>query len=397
MGNDMDHHAQTTEGASAPFPTLQQLMTVSEKTEPASARISNRMMVFSMLFPQGRLSRAAIGRRTGLSKVSVSDVVLDLIEQRILTEFGAETPKRPGKRGTLVGVDPDYWNIVVIDLSQPYLIQGAVTNLLGVPIEHAETPVARLEQETPDAVLDLCATLIGRATGHVLGIGIAVSGAVTRQGVVIDSTNLGWRDVDLKRLAEDRFHVPVCVDNDANSALLAERFFGCATPNSIYVQLSMGVGAAVLIDDAAVLGVNHSAGEIGHVVVDPDGPACVCGKHGCLEAMISPARIRHAIEERPERQPDIVADAGRWLGKALAMPVSLLDLSDVVVYGPADIVNGVFLAAAERTVNASISSNYHRPITVRRCECGSNIVIRGESIAVLQERLREPQPTPAAD
>lgn len=393
----MEHNTPTTEPPSAPYPTLQQLMTVSEKTEPANARISNRMMVFSMLFPQGRLSRAAIGRRTGLSKVSVSEVVLDLIDQHILKEFGSETRKRPGKRGTLVGVDPEYWNIVVVDLSQPYLIQGAVTNLLGLPIAHAETPVSQLAHETPEAVLDLCATLIGKASGHVLGLGIAVSGAVTRQGVVIDSSNLGWRDVDLRRLAEDRFHVPVYVDNDANSALFAERFFGRATPNSIFVWISMGVGAAVLVDDSAVLGVNHAAGEIGHVIVDPAGPACVCGRHGCLEALLSPARIRRTIEGHPERQQDVVTTAGRWLGKTLAMPVSLLDLSDVVVYGPADIVNDVFLAAAEQTVNDFISSNYHRPITVRRCECGSNIVIRGESIAVLQERLREPQPTPSDD
>lgn len=120
----------------------------------------------------------------------------------------------------------------------------------------------------------------------------------------------------------------------------------------------------------------------------------MCGKRGCLEAIISPSRIRRDVADRPDRQQDILAEAGRWLGKALALPVSLLDLSDVVAYGPADIVNDVFLKAVEETVNACIASTYHRPVTVRHCACGSNLVIRDESIAVLQDRLREPQPTP---
>lgn len=384
------HAAERPDGhAPAPRPTfLMPLMTITTKTDPTVARVNNRMMVFNLLFPNGARSRAQIGRLTGLSRVSVSEVVSELIEHHILMEAGQENPSRRGKKGTLVSVDPLHWNIASIDLSQPHLIRGAVTNILGHPLERVERPLPRGHAVDSSDVADLAEELVGRMPGEPLGIGIAVPGIVDDHGTVVDSRNLGWDDLPLGATISERLGLSCIVDNDANCALLTERFFGEAGSNALFVQITSGVGAALLVDDAVVLGENHASGEIGHVIVDENGPECVCGRRGCLEAMIAPDSLRRRILAGGESADEVLGGAGRLLGRSLAMATSLIDLNDVAVYGPHDIVDDAFLGGAEEAINDVAASHCRTHIAVRRCECGDDIVLRGESISVLQSALR---------
>lgn len=96
----------------------------SGKASPADARRTNRSLIFSLLFPDVQLSRAELGRRTGLSRVAVSDVVNSMLSCHLLRENGRESNGGKGKRGTLLSVDPDTLHIISIDLSQPHLIQA---------------------------------------------------------------------------------------------------------------------------------------------------------------------------------------------------------------------------------------------------------------------------------
>lgn len=369
---------------------LAPLMTITEKTDPTDIRINNRMMIFSLLFPNTVMSRAQISRRTGLSRVSVSEVVSEMIDHHILVETGQEAPSRRGKKGTLIGVETGYWNIISLDLSQPFIIQGAVTNILGQVLSRAEQPVSKSTDITPDTVIELCQRLIDKAEGTVLGIGIAVPGIVDDHGTVTDSRNLDWSDLHLGDLLEERFDLPCFIDNDANSAALTERFFGDEYRNMLFIQISIGVGAAILIDDSMVLGTNHAAGEIGHVVVEPDGAQCTCGKHGCLETLVSTSTLRAQMAAKPEERAAILQQAGAYLGKALSMPASLLDITDIVVYGPPDVVNDTLLDSVTETLDAATTTSTRQSkITARRCECGENNVIIGESISVVQSKLKQ--------
>lgn len=383
-------NATTTSRGRSPDvgPALIPLMTTTERTDPSDVRINNRLAVFSLLFPNTALSRAQIGRMTGLSRVSVSEVVSDLISHHILKESGQQkNTARRGKRGTLVSVDDSYWSIISLDLSQPYLLRGAVVNLLGIELARAELPVERPGEASTDDVANLVAGLVAQAPGEVLGIGVAVTGIVDGHGTVIDSQNLGWIGVALGPMLQERFGLPATVSNDASSALLTERFFGGGTPNTLFIQMSVGVGAALLLGDSIVLGSAHAAGEIGHVVVDPEGEECVCGKRGCLEAMLNVPRLTAIIASDPSQRTEVLAEAGRLLGGAMAMPASLLDLEDIVVHGPAQIVGETLLGSAEATLNERMGSALRRHIPVRRCSCGDGNILRGEGIAVLQTAL----------
>ncbi|OZG61471.1 ROK family transcriptional regulator [Bifidobacterium lemurum] len=359
----------------------------ASKADPSDIRVINRLLMFDLLFPQNRMSRAELGRQTGLSRVAASEAASDMLDKAILRESGTDEREGRGKRGRLLTIDPDVWRIVSIDLSQPYVMRGALVNLQGHIVHRMELPLEAANTVSLDDVIDTIRELIDRASDHVLGIGISIPGVVTTEGRVMLSANLGWKNLELRDLIEGEFGVHTRVCNDANTALLAERFLGDGSPDSLFIQITSGIGAAVLVDDKIVYGIGHAAGEIGHVVVEPNGPECPCGKRGCLETLISAPVLHAKLINEPDQRQEILTHAGELLGTALSMPTSLLDLSDVAIYGPADIVGETFLSAAEQTVNRLTSSQFHTPTRVRRCEQGDDIVLLGQAVAVMQARV----------
>ena len=246
----------------------------SGKASPADARRTNRSLIFSLLFPDVQLSRAELGRRTGLSRVAVSDVVNSMLSCHLLRENGRESNGGKGKRGTLLSVDPDTLHIISIDLSQPHLIQGEATNLLGEPVMHVEHALRAVNHVDFDTINEVI-TPLHAATQNVIGIGLAMPGVVDGNGLVKRSTLLGWRNVDVRTLIERRFSLPVTVNNDATAAMFTERLFGKGGPNMMFVRLRRGVGGAVLLGDVPVFGENHAGGEIGHISLDPDRKSVV--------------------------------------------------------------------------------------------------------------------------
>jgi transcriptional regulator of PTS gene len=365
--------------------------TITGKSNPAEIRLNNCIAILNLLFPAHALSRAEISRHVKLSRVSVSQAVSDMLRSHLLVETGQEDGKWPGKHGTLLRLDTNYWNIICLDLSQPSLIRGAVTDIAGHVLIHAERSIASAGEITVSTIEDECRKLMAAAPGHVLGIGVATPGIIDSEGTILDSSHLELSHVRLGEELHQRFSCPCFVDNDTNSALLAVRLFDDSAPNMIYVQITRGVGAAVLINDSIVIGADHAAGEIGHVVVDPHGPVCDCGKRGCLETFLAAGRLRSAIARRPQEKQSILRTAGSRLGQVLASPASLLNIDEITVFGPLDVIDSSFIDGASHTINSSASQRIiHRPITVRRCELGSDVTLIGESISVLQDAIRLP-------
>ena len=223
-----------------------------------------------------------------------------------------------------------------------------------------------------DVIIELIEKMLGMSDGEVIGIGVASPGVVDN-GVVRSSTMRGWNNLDLSTPIAEHFGLEVNVSNDATAAMLTERFFGQGGPNMLFVRIERGIGSAILLSDTPVIGELHAAGELGHISIDLDGPLCPCGKHGCLETMISGTGI--------------LARAGRYLGQALSMPVGLLDMADVCVYGQPNIINETFIDAAQQYLDAATSSSFHKHTVIRRCECGPDITVQGEAIAVVFQHL----------
>ena len=135
-------------------------------------------------------------------------------------------------------------------------------------------------------------------------LGIGAPGFLDpEKGTVHQAPNLGWFDVPLKKILEEALHLPVVIDNDANLAALGERIFGAAqgVDDMVYVTVGTGIGGGLVLGGKLYSGTSFSAGEIGHLTIDPDGYLCSCGNRGCLEAHASGTAIVRLARELVER------------------------------------------------------------------------------------------------
>lgn len=164
-----------------------------------------------------------------------------------------------------------------------------------------------LPQRGPDAVLADIYQAVAEAlttvpdTTAVKGIAVGAPGPVDPwKGVVYEPPNLpGWDNIPLKSLMEAKFSLPTLVANDANLAAVGEHRFGAGRGFSdvIYVTVSTGIGGGIIAGNRLLLGHGGYAGEIGHMVIDMDGPICGCGQAGCLEALASGTAIGRRARE----------------------------------------------------------------------------------------------------
>jgi len=363
----------------------------SSKVLPEHARGHNRSLVLQTLYRAGQQSRADIARETGLTRVTVSDLVAELIVEGLVVEMGQREDARPGKPATLLELNALAFQIIGIDLSEYAIFRGAVLDLRGRVISRVEVPLESSRGADATAkVAALVQSLVSAATLPILGVGVGSPGIVNLEGVVLTAPNLGWAGEPLQQTLADRFGLPVLVINDANAAALAEHSFGGADSDMILIKVGHGVGAGLLLDGSPFFGGRSAAGEIGHVVVGTDGgAACVCGKHGCLETWLATPRLDAAIAsaESSEEKITILREAGQRLGIALAPVVGALDLAEVVLSGPTELLDGPLAEAVIETLRARTMAEFHGDLTLRMTTLGEDIVMRGAAVMVLSGQL----------
>jgi len=360
----------------------------SAKSLPEHSRSHNRALVLQTLYRSGGISRADLARATGLTRVTISDLVAQLITEDLIVELGQREDARPGKPATLLDINRTGFQILGLDLSDHAVLRGGVLDLDGAILEHRET---RLDNATGQAAVDkvtaLARELIATATAPILGIGVGSPGVVDLAGTVISAPNLGFRDLPLQQQLTG---LPVLVANDANAAVLAEHSFGGALSDTMLVRIGLGVGAGLLLNATPLFGSRFAAGEIGHVVVGTDGGApCACGKDGCLETWLAIPRLEAGLAEATDaaERESILRKAGERLGIALAPVVGALDLAEVVLSGPADLLDGPLMEAAIDTLRNRTMAEFHGDLTVRMTALGEDIVMRGAAAMVLSGQL----------
>lgn len=353
---------------------------------PQTVRRHNLALVLREVAGAEPLSRARIAQRTGLTRGTVSSLVDELLVAGYLTELAAERGRtgrpanplqlnRSGPAGLGIEIGVDTIGVCVVDLS------GAVRAREVVPSRHRSHPAddglrqaARLARHVAEGA--------GAMGLTVVGAGVALPGMVGVDGVLLRAPNLpGWVDVDAgPALAAALGGIPVTVANEADLAALAELWFGNAPPDFVFVSGGIGVGAGVVLGGELFRGAGGRAGELGHVVVDPDGPACRCGGRGCLERVAG----AEALPSEPERAIPI---AGRALGIALAGAVNLLDVRTVVLGGMyGELGSGLVDAVmADLTGRLPIAQ-----VTVLRSGAGTGGALRAAAATVVRQRLRAP-------
>jgi predicted NBD/HSP70 family sugar kinase len=349
-------------------------------------RRHHRSLILQHLFAEGPASRADLARATGLTRVTVSDLVGGLIAEGLLGELGAPTETKVGKPPTLVGLLADACHIVALDLSPDDRMIGAVLDLFGQVKERAEVQLnGATGGDAVQVAVRLAEQLHGAATRPVLGVGVGSPGVVDGAGVIRYAHNLRWTDVDLISIIGGELDLPVYVTNDANTAVLAEYTFGGTTAADLMLlRIGIGVGAGLVVGGALVQGHSGAAGEIGHVVVDPDGARCACGKVGCLETILSASHLRCAVKHGANRP---LASVGAVVGKVLAPVVAALNLHEVVLAGPPDLLDGELREALDASIRDYVMTTSSDDLTVRMSPLGDDVVLVGAAVLVLSGEL----------
>lgn len=356
---------------------------------PSDARSHHRALVLQALYRGRGLSRADLSRDLGLSRVTISDVVGDLVDDELVVELGTRPASRPGKPAMVLDVNRGGRHVIGIDLSGSESFVGVVTDLDGVVIDRAELEIPEAHGDNAVvAVETLLHELVALAQRPVIGVGVGSPGIVGDDGVVISAPNLGWRDVPLQARLADACGLPVVVANDANAAVVGEFSFGDGQPDMMLVRIGRGVGSGLMIDGRIVSGARHAAGEIGHVVSgDDEGELCVCGNRGCLERWLAIPRIDAHLAVPSADRDAVLTEAGRRLGIVLAPIVSAIDLAEVVLAGPADHISGPLLAAAQSALRDRTLADSHGDVHLRVTELGSDLVVLGAVVLVLRDQL----------
>lgn len=334
-------------------------MTDPRPADFADVRATNLAVVLRFVREHAPCSRADIAASTGLNKATVSSLVADLIDRRLLRETGL-TENRVGRPATMLVLDGSPYAAIGIEINVDHVTAVAV-DLSGERLlswRRSFPGEAGTQGQATAVVAGLVRRVVSRMTREerqVLGVTVGVPGLIGTDGTVRVAPNLGWHDADLcgdltKALRDPGF--PIQVDNDANLAALAEHRFGpyAGTADLVYLTGGIGVGAGIILDGRLRRGGQGYGGEIGHIQLDPAGAECRCGRRGCLEAVagigavlehaaVSPAEVELELDEvvRLARGGDshtlaVLAAVGRDLGKGVAMLANLLN-PEVVILG----------------------------------------------------------------
>lgn len=328
----------------------------------------NQTLVLDLIrrSPDG-ISRIELAERTGLSAQTLSNVARRLVAEGWVRE-GTPVASGPGKPRTPLRLDPTARCAVGIHLD-PAVDTIVVVDLLGDVVGHIEREPrqsgspSEIVADLADAVEALLAEA-GRTRASVLGIGVAAPGPLdAEQGVLYEPPLLpaAWHGLALGRLLHEATGLATTVEKDVVAAMVGELWRDTAQElqDSIVVYYGAGVGAGLAVDGTPIRGRTGNAGDVAHLVVEPGGPPCGCGQHGCLGVAISPERLlvdggitapgapvaapslRAHLRELAARAVSddgraraAVEHAGANLARAVVQINNLLDADVVVVGGP---------------------------------------------------------------
>jgi len=260
----------------------------------------NKSLVLQTIQEQMPISRADIAAETGLNKGTVSSQVSELLEENLILESGPGVSSG-GRRPVMLLFNHIAGYSIGIDIGVNYIL-GILTDLQGnikneKIISFNDLSYEEILGELYASIDSLLLSMPPSPYGLV-GIGVGVPGTVNTEGEILLAPNLNWRNINLKGVLEEKYKVPVLIENEANAGAYGEKQFGAgkSSNNLVYVSVGIGIGVGLILNGELYKGQNGFSGELGHMSIETNGPLCRCGNHGCWELYASEkALINRAI------------------------------------------------------------------------------------------------------
>ena len=347
-----------------------------------SKSVSNEAALLDIIRRRGPISRAELAKLSGLTPPTVTTIAARL-ERLQLIEKDRIGESSGGRRPLLLKINPDRERIVIIHIRSYKMVGYLMDPALGIHYKHSSSIRGLTQQEVVDLLVEMVGECCKEAQSRVLAVGVVARGPVrAKEGISVFAPNIGWRNMPIKYILEERYRLPVFVENDAKALTNGEYYYGTAKDagNLLLLKVGYGIGSALMFGGSLYRGVNNSAGEVGHMTMDPAGPRCSCGKAGCLEALASEsALVEFMLQALQEGESSLVeeliegdlkrlsaeeiyqaAQAGDALARSILKKVAHnlgVGIANMVnALNPELIVIGGGLAAAEEFIAAKVKA-----------------------------------------
>ncbi len=350
---------------------------------------------------------------TGLSPATVTAITGSLIQEGLVFEkaTGDSTGGRPP---IMLALNPRGGFVIGIKLMEGQMV-GALTDLNANILGKDKVELADKELTTSIETLITLVNCLIKSSGvrkkQLMGVGIGLAGVIDfAQGVVRQNPFFGWRNTPLRDLLEPRLKVPIYIDNDVNTLSLSEKWLDRGAPedNFILITVGRGIGMGIVINGQIYRGKGGGAGEFGHVIVDPNGPLCDCGRHGCLQSFVSDSAL--VVTARDQVDPDIadlddlvqrakagnaaaahvLAHAGTLMGRQIAGLVNIFDPKLIIISGEGIRMGDTFFSAVRSAFHASVMPALAADTEIRVNSWGDDIWALGAASLVIAEIFKSP-------
>lgn len=387
----------------------------------------NKSIVLNMLRLHAPISRARVANITGLNRATVSNIVNALIEEGLVLE-GEQTDPGIGRPAVSLSLRPDGGAVVGVEIGVDF-IAILLTNFVAETIWETRIPIDPSQSQTTiltqaERLIDQALLLARERQLRPLGIGVGVPGLVhLQQGNLIIAPNLHWTNVPLRLMWNQRFHLPIYIENEANLAALGEYYFGIArnVDNFIYLSAGIGLGGGIMMGGKLFHGGHGYAGEIGHIQRDPLGEQCGCGRIGCWETQVGPRAVLHRVKKELQNHPDqllleacsgdldnltfemvvkfglegntlcrqAIEEVAVHLGRGIADIVHVFDPELVLIGGAFIQARDILQPIIEKTIFSNVLQPYADRLRVAFSDRGINDCVLGAVAIVLDDILRE--------
>ncbi|WNS79123.1 ROK family protein [Domibacillus sp. DTU_2020_1001157_1_SI_ALB_TIR_016] len=349
----------------------------------------NKRRLLQEVIHHSPISRANLSKTTGLNKSTVSAQIQELVDEKFIFEIGqgqSSGGRRPvmlmfnKQAGYAIGVDIGVGDMIVL-----------LTDLDGsIVSEH----YFDLNQSSPDETIELLLKTIQQVIDKMpgspyglIGIGICVPGLVNRSEQIVLTPNSHWDNIELKKIVEDAFQVPVTIENEANAGAYGENIYGAAKAynNFIYVSVSTGIGLGLVLDNELYKGIHGFSGEMGHMTIDFNGPKCNCGNRGCWELYASEKAFRQSLPaawndaeiEARYKQNDVelftaLENFGHYLGIGLVNITNTFDPEAIILRNPLIESNPFVLNAVKNTLSSRMNIRFEAECAFLPSSLGKN-------------------------
>ncbi|HLR40782.1 MAG TPA: ROK family transcriptional regulator [Virgibacillus sp.] len=392
-------------------------MTFDFGNEAISVKKPSHVLILNEIRKHSSITKADLVEKFDLTSAAIGKIVSELISSNIVQEIGYGM-SQGGRPPVLYAMHWESAFVIAIDIGVKTVSVAAI-DLKGEAKEKISAPVKN--NSVIQLVYDLVDTLLDQVTLNAVGIGVSAPGPINPvSGTILTPPNLsGAKNLKITELLEIRYDLPTILEVDANASALAEQWFGSSkeSVDTLFVYNDQGLGGSVIIDSRVYKGMGNSAGEIGHMSIDIDGPKCSCGNFGCLETLGSGMAIEQYIKAGIRRgaitpleslysageeialseiakhayQGDSLAkqafeEAGRYLGIGVANAVNLFAPDLVVFGGHVSALYPKMIQIAERVAKKRSFSPMANNIPFARAEFNKDSNLIGAA-AVIQQKI----------